>query len=190
MKAHSGDVFWVEEGDRSSFERLVRGTEPDVRRFCAWQMGRGHQYLDDLVQETFLRAFRGLATFRGEAPVVSWLFTIARRVCLDHAERERREERRQSELQRLALSSSATPIVGPATEIEIVVDQLPKIFREAFVLVRIFGMSYDEAGMILGCPRGTIQSRVARARAMLAAAMLAEPLSTPGSTAASVCLSA
>lgn len=191
MERPVGDVVWVHEGDRKGFERLVRATEADVRRFCAWQMGRGNQFLDDLVQETFLRAYRGLATFRGEAPVLSWLLSIARRVCLDHFARERRDESRLRELQHLAAVPVSSADASSATEIEHLVDQLPEVFREAFILVKIFGMTYDEAGTILGCPRGTIQSRVARARAMLAEFLsadtkLADPMSASTGGAASV----
>ena len=53
----------------------------------------------------------------------------------------------------------------------LLLEELPEPFREAFILVRIFGFGYDEVAEILACPRGTVQSRVARARVMLATAV-------------------
>lgn len=58
--------------------------------------------------------------------------------------------------------------------LEQIIFSLPEVFREAFVLVRLMGFSYDEAAAIIGCPRGTVQSRVARARETLMLSALDE----------------
>lgn len=167
------DVFLAQDGDDSAFARFVATTEVDVRRFCSWFTRPGHD-IDDLVQETFLRAFRGLHSFSGRSSATAWLLTIARRVCLDLAERRRRDESIMTELSTpLAGVSRFGSDVDLGTDIvgALLLEELPEQFREAFVLVRILGFSYDEVAEISGCPRGTVQSRVARARVMLASAM-------------------
>lgn len=126
--------------------------------------------VDDVVQETFLRAFRGLVSFRGDSTARSWLLSIARRVYLDFSHQRAKDMKVISHL--MTSSLTASNIVS-ADEAELfglhdLVSRLPNEFREAFVLVRIFGFKYDEVASILGCPRGTVQSRVARARRFLA----------------------
>lgn len=164
------DMLLAQDGDDAAFARLVATTEPDVRRFCTWFTRPGHD-IDDLVQETFLRAFRGLNSFSGRSTATAWLLTIARRVCLDLAERRRRDESITIELSSLTGISSSVGYVGDlGADVvgALLLEELPEPFREAFVLVRILGFGYDEVAEILACPRGTVQSRVARARVMLA----------------------
>lgn len=167
MDEATRDLIRAADGDPSAFDRFVRTTEPDVRRFLSW-WGRPGAELDDLVQETFLRAFRGLATYRGESPGRSWLISIARRASYDHAVQGARYERS------VAAAAHRPGVVEPADRMSGVADVIRSLAtdqREAFVLVRVLGYSYDEAAAMIGCPRGTVQSRVARARMRLAEAL-------------------
>ncbi len=165
------DLFLAQDGDDAAFARVVVSTQPDVRRFCSWFTRPGHD-IDDLVQETYLRAFRGLNSFAGRSTATAWLLTIARRACLDMAAHSKRREETRAELASShaafedAFRDLGSDIVGA-----FLLDELPEAFREAFVLVRILGFGYDEAAEILDCPRGTVQSRVARARVVLATAI-------------------
>lgn len=158
------DLLLAQDGDHQAFSRFVSATADDVRRFCVW-FSRPGDDLDDLAQETYFRAYRGMRGFRGDSSARSWLLTIARRVCLDHAERGEREKRRLGALEPFVRVSVD---VESTSELEFLVARLSNHHREAFVLVRLFGYSYDEAARVLGCPRGTVQSRVARARLQLA----------------------
>ena len=164
------DLVLAADGDPSAFDRVVRATERDVRRFLSW-WGQPGDDLDDLVQETYLRAFRGLSTFRGDAPARSWLVSIARRATADHVARGAR-------IKRSAAAVADCPVVVSssigAAELVDVIRSLPQDQLEAFVLVRVMGYSYDEAACIIGCPRGTVQSRVARARLRLVEALREE----------------
>jgi RNA polymerase sigma-70 factor (ECF subfamily) len=153
----------AQDGDREAFEAFVRETQDDVRRFCSWLCRPGAD-VDDLVQETFLRALRGLHTFRSIASARSWLMSIARHVCADHVARLVRDRR----------NLAVTPVRSEHVEsfvgyVELMTDLLrvAPVYREAFVLVAMMGFTYEEAGRILDCPRGTVQSRVARARSHL-----------------------
>ncbi len=158
------DLLLAQDGDDQAFSRVIRACEEDVRRFCRW-FGQCNDDVDDITQETFLRAYRGLQSFRGYATAKSWLMSIARRVCLDHAEKRSKE---QSVVNGLVRKQEISVETGYSIEIRELINALPSQFREAFVLVRILGFGYDEVAAILQCPRGTVQSRVARARILLA----------------------
>ncbi|MDO9175811.1 MAG: sigma-70 family RNA polymerase sigma factor, partial [Actinomycetota bacterium] len=79
------------EGDDRAVRELVTRTQPVVWRVCSVLGSAGEE--EDLVQETYLRALRSAAGYRGEAPVQAWLLAIARNVCADHVRRRARQRR-------------------------------------------------------------------------------------------------
>ncbi len=99
-----------------------------------------------------------------DAPVTPWLLSIARRVCADRVRRAQRDRRLLVRLGRLRAEPSE-PLAEPIDDL---LARLDPDRRDAFVLTRVVGLSYEEAAQTLGCPIGTIRSRVARARADLA----------------------
>jgi RNA polymerase sigma-70 factor (ECF subfamily) len=153
-------------GDRAAMTELVRTTQPMVWRLCR-NLGSAGE-VEDLVQETYLRAFRSAAGFRGDALVTSWLLTIARNVCADHVRRRTRQARVLHRVRREA-TATATAMAGPDRDpmVDDLVGGLAPERREAFVLTQLVGLPYAEAAEILDCPVGTIRSRVARARSDL-----------------------
>jgi len=154
-------VLAAREGDGVAIGELVRLTQPAVWSVCQALGSRGE--VEDLVQDTYLRALAGLDRYRGDAPVRVWLLSIARRVCADHV---RSRQRRRRLADRLARHAPTGTVPGP----EVVDDLLALIDadrREAFVLTQMVGLSYEDAAAVVGCPIGTIRSRVARARADL-----------------------
>ena len=154
-------------GDQPAFEALVRRNTPAV-----WRMARS-MLTDDMaaeeaVQDTFLKAYRNLHTFRGEAKVSTWLLTICHRACIDRLRLKRadvvsldavRRERGREDRPELRLALEAA-LAG-----------LPHEEREAFVLVAVTGHSREEAAEIVGVPASTMRSRVSRARQRLAEAL-------------------
>ncbi|MEZ5321330.1 MAG: sigma-70 family RNA polymerase sigma factor [Microthrixaceae bacterium] len=153
------------EGDDVAMASLVRATQADLWRLCTFSARPGEE--EDLVQEVYLRAMRSAAGFRGESTVRTWLTSIARHVCADHVRRQARERRLLGR-------------VRPASEVHVqwadlgtrgLLAGLDPDRREAFVLTQMAGLSYAEAAEELGCPIGTIRSRVARARADLVESM-------------------
>lgn len=153
----------AQDGDHRAFEAFVRETHDDVQRFCSWLCHPGAD-LDDLVQETFLRAFKGLHTYGNVASARSWLMTIARRVCADHVARLIRDRRN---LAVTPVSLEHVDSIAGYVELTANFRDVTPTYREAFLLVAVMGFTYEEAGCILDCPRGTVQSRVARARVQL-----------------------
>jgi RNA polymerase sigma-70 factor (ECF subfamily) len=148
------------EGDDRAVAELVRRTQPAVWRLCLALGSDGE--VEDLVQETYLQALRGAGRYRGDAPVQAWLLGIARHVCADHVRRRQRHRRLVDRVGRTASVEArrVEPVGGTAD----LVERLHPDRRDAFVLTQMVGLSYEEAAAVLGCPIGTIRSRVARAR--------------------------
>lgn len=155
------------EGDDRAVRELVARTQPIVWRVCSVLGSPGDE--EDLVQETYLRALRSASTYRGEAPVQSWLLSIARHVCADHVRRRARQRRL---VDRISRNTFADEAPQPESVAHLLAVLLPEQ-REAFELTQIVGLSYEEAAAVIGCPIGTVRSRVARARAALLQAVRA-----------------
>jgi RNA polymerase sigma-70 factor, ECF subfamily len=161
-------------GDPLAAAALVRATQSDVWRLCAALGDRATA--DDLTQETYLRAFGSLHRFENRSSVRTWLLAIARRVCADAVRSRRRRRltlvRDDADLETL-MQRDRTPADGVA-EGAAVADLLARLDqdrREAFVLTQLLGLPYADAAEVVGCPVGTIRSRVARARADLVASL-------------------
>ena len=158
-------------GDRVALTAFVRATQPEVWRLARHSVGSDDA--DEVTQDTYVRAWKALPSFRAEASARTWLLAIARRACADavrgHTRRRRLRTRAASEPASLAVED-ITAAGGDLLEL---VDGLPAERREAFVLTQVLGCSYDEAARIAGVPVGTIRSRVARARETLIEAVRA-----------------
>lgn len=135
----------------------------------------------DLVQETFLRAYRTFDNFRPGTNARAWLFRILYSIHVNQARsRQRRpttlsmEGAGEDEPMEIADWSGVTEILtNPAidwegSEVERELSALPGVFRQAVVLVDLGELTYEEAAEVAGCPVGTIRSRLARARRQLA----------------------
>jgi RNA polymerase sigma-70 factor (ECF subfamily) len=158
------------DGDRVALERFVAETQADVWRLCRY-LG-DERAADDLAQETYERAIGSLHRYRADGPARGWLLTIARRVCADHARRAVRRRRIDQQVLRSATAGSlAGTVVSPDGSGQVDLDDLLGALdddrRAAFVLTQVLGLHYDEAAEVLGCPIGTVRSRVSRARADL-----------------------
>ncbi|MGW8573287.1 sigma-70 family RNA polymerase sigma factor [Streptomyces niveus] len=159
-------------GDRRAAELFVRATYDDVRRFVA-HLSADVRGADDLTQETYLRALASLARFAGRSCARVWLLAIARRVVVDRYRRAAVRPRIADTADWVTAADRAQPRHLPGFEESVALaDALAAMDpgrRQAFVLTRLLGLSYAEAADALGCPVGTIRSRVARARRDLAA---------------------
>jgi RNA polymerase sigma-70 factor (ECF subfamily) len=130
----------------------------------------------DIVQETFLRAFRTFHNFRAGTNPKAWLFTILRSVT---ANRHRDDQRRPRlvplddlDERFAAQAASGSPMLElDMGEVEGALATLPEEFRLAVLLVDVEELTYEEAADVLGCPVGTVRSRLARARRGLAVAL-------------------
>jgi RNA polymerase sigma-70 factor (ECF subfamily) len=144
-------------GDTAAAAAFVRGTQADVWRLCA-HLG-SFADAEDLTQETFARAFGSLHRFAGRSSARTWLLSIARRACAD-AIRARKPVNLVADPEPTGRSSDPAETVS----LQLLLASVAESFREAFVLTQVIGLSYPEAADVIGCPVGTVRSRVARAR--------------------------
>ena len=159
------------DGDRDALAGFVAGTQADVWRFCASMVGA--DTADDAVQETFVRAWRSVRTFRGDASAKTWLLAIAKRVSfgmLKHRDRDTAVSGVHAGRSGQAGDTERVADAGELVALTDLVARLEPDRRSAFVLTQLLGLGYLEAADVCGCPVGTIRSRVARARADLFAA--------------------
>jgi RNA polymerase sigma-70 factor, ECF subfamily len=156
-------------GDRLAFEELVRTQQHRVYGLALRMLGNAAE-AQDVAQEAFLRAHRGLAEFRGDARLSTWLYAIVSRLCLNRlAGGERRLTRDGEE----ALSRIADARPGPdqtleqgelAEALSRAIGELPEERRIVVVLRDVEGLAYEEIAEVLELPVGTVRSRLHRAR--------------------------
>lgn len=155
---------------------------PAVTRY-ALSLTRNEPDADDLVQETYLRAYRFWDRYTVGTECRAWLFTICRNAFLRDRERARRKEALEPELEALAAAAvHASAVQGGLGELFTSVDlaedvqhalgELPDVFRHAVILVDLQDQSYDTASKVLGVPVGTVRSRLFRGRRLLQESLL------------------
>ncbi len=165
-------AYAAARGDRDALTSLIRATQRDLMRFLAPLSSGGD--VEDLAQETYLRAVQALPDFAGRSSVRTWLFAIGRRVAADAVRRATRRPRTAAlpdwQPTAGAVSSGHARFEEQHALHDLLAGLTPER-REAFVVTQLTGLSYAEAAEVCGCPVGTIRSRVARAREDLVAAL-------------------
>ncbi len=158
----------------TAFERFVV-PEIEILLRVAHSVTRNHAEAEDLVQDTLLRAYRGIATFDGQHPR-AWLLTILRNTEINRHRRQRPELMRDPDATMARQASTASTdrdpedlVIGETFDavVEEAFTALPEKFREVIELVDIDGLSYREAAEVLGIPEGTVMSRLHRARSRI-----------------------
>lgn len=187
--AADSDLRLVERtvaGDQRAYELLVIKYQRRIERLVG-RMVRDTDLVADITQETFLRAYRALHQFRGEAQFYTWLYRIAvntakkalvdikrNPVVTESALRSSGDsEDETSFLDRELISDETPETVLAAQEIAAAVnaamEALPDDLRQAVTLREIEGLSYEEIAMAMECPIGTVRSRIFRAREAISA---------------------
>jgi RNA polymerase sigma-70 factor (ECF subfamily) len=180
--ANDSDTILVERtvaGDQKAFELLVIKYQRRIQRLIG-RMVRDVDLVEDIAQETFIRAYRALAQFRGEAQFYTWLYRIAvntakkalmelkRNPTVSENTFKSDEDDETSPLEN-ELTSSETPeaiLAGKeiAQMVNAAMEALPEELRQAITLREIEGLSYEEIAEAMNCPIGTVRSRIFRAR--------------------------
>ncbi|ARQ72256.1 RNA polymerase subunit sigma [Streptomyces marincola] len=172
----------ADEGTRIALRAARSNAPEDVARFIAAFQRDVRAYIgllapdtdgvDDLTQETLLRAIVSLRRFEGRSSARTWLLSIARRTVVDSVRRASVRPRisHADDWQLVAERRQPRDLPGfdEGVALRELLGLLPVERREAFVLTQLLGLSYERAAALCRCPVGTVRSRVSRARAELA----------------------
>ena len=173
-------------GDDDAFHTLIDRHAPMLFR-VAQSLTRNRQDAEDLMQETFVGAYRGLKNFAGRSSVKTWLVQILTRQAAKAWHRSRHHRSARSidagtsdydrngrngaasfsgpEIDRAMSSPSQTAQIDRRLDVMATLKTLSEPHREVLVLREIRGLSYEEIAQVLAVPRGTVESRLSRARA-------------------------
>ena len=166
----------AQAGDTRAFELLVLKYQRRVERLVA-RMIRDPALVEEVTQEAFIRAWRALRQFRGDAQFYTWIYKIAINTAKNHlVSQGRRPPTEDIAVEDAVQFDGATRLHESATperelmrqEIEqtvfATVEALPEDLRTAITLREVEGMSYEEIAAAMNCPIGTVRSRIFRAR--------------------------
>lgn len=157
-------------GDTDSFNELILRWERPIFALAYRTIGR-EEDARDVCQETFLRAFRALPGFRGQAKFSSWLYRIAINLCRDWMRKERRTPVVQApegvDLLDLAVAAEPSESIEDlvarkalSRQVELAMAKLPEEQRTAIILKEYHGMTFQEIADLAGCPLSTVKTRL------------------------------
>ena len=170
-------------GDSDAFEQLVLSYEKPIYNLCLRMCGNADDAMD-LTQETFLKAWRSLGSFRADAAFSTWLYRLCSNLCIDHLRRE--QKRKVLPLQVEDSDGDERPLdvpdpaAGPEERLSAQEDRqqvaaalqsLEPEYREALTLRVLHDLSYADIAAVLQVREGTVKSRIARAREKMREAM-------------------
>ena len=167
-------------GDREAFGYLIEKYR-DIVYAVAYRFARDQDLAMDLAQDTFIRAYKGIRSFKGRSSFSTWLYRIAMNTCIDYTRKHSRSVASQAVPEEVAEYADSEPVTrkpgrGPAKQvltselgeqIQRAIDTLPDYHKSVFVLYEIEGMSYKEIAALMNIPIGTVMSRLHYARKKL-----------------------
>ena len=173
IPADAGLLARARRGDADAFMALVQPFDGSFRRL-AFRLLRNRDRMDDALQDAYVRAFRGLASFGGRAALSTWLYRIVYNACLD-------ELRRTPGSRDVPLGQADSPTDDPADaagrrlDLAAALAALPAELRAVVLLIDVEGLEYEEVAAVLAVPPGTVASRLSRARSALRTALADSP---------------
>lgn len=166
-------------GDQKAFELLVLKYQRRIQRLIG-RMVRDVDLVEDIAQETFIRAYRALGQFRGEAQFYTWLYRIAVNTARKNLLQLKRDptvsensfkvgDDEETSVPAHELNTMETPEAVLASKevaamVNAAMEALPEELRQAITLREIEGLSYEDIAEMMNCPIGTVRSRIFRAR--------------------------
>lgn len=172
-------------GDHKAFELLVIKYQRRIERLIG-RMVRDTDLVQDIAQETFIRAYKALSQFRGEAQFYTWLYRIAvnsakkalvdlkRDPVMSEGSFRQGDDEDETSFGGNELTSGETPETELAAKeiaaaVNAAMEALPEELRQAVTLREIEGLSYEDISEVMNCPIGTVRSRIFRAREAISA---------------------
>lgn len=163
----------AQAGDTRAFESLYREHSPRVFALCLRLSGGTRDEASELMQDVFIRAWRGLGNFRGESAFSSWLHRLAVNAMLESVRSEKRRVARVLPMEDPGTLNAAAVSASPDLNIDLerAIAGLPEGARMAFVLHEIEGYRHEEIAGQLGIASGTVKAQLHRARKLLIQAL-------------------
>ncbi len=167
-------VARARRGDPDAFAQIVDRYDRDLRALAFRLLGDRH-LMDDVLQESYVKAYRALPGFRGGSRLGTWLYRIVYNACMDELRRAQKVAslHPDDELAQEAPNADPHEAIGERSALGAALASLPPQERAAVLLVDAQGFDYAEAARILDVPPGTVASRLNRARATLRATLAA-----------------
>ena len=170
----------VLSGNKNAFDMLVLRHQHKVYSLVSRFVSDSGE-AEDICQEAFIKAYRALSSFRGDSAFYTWLYRIAINTAKNHVLSRKRRPLAASDVQledaeisegNNTLKDIANPESNLVTQklkkaIFDAIDELPDDLRTAFTLREFSGLSYEDITEVMGCPVGTVRSRIFRAREMI-----------------------
>ena len=170
----------AQAGDREAFGYLVE-RHKDIVYAVAYRFARDPDLAMDLSQNVFIRAYRGIKSFKGKSSFSTWLYRIAMNTCIDWTRKKSRSVDSLAVPEEVAEYAGSEPIVASlprepganalsselGEQIQKAIDLLPEYHKSVFVLYEVEGLSYKEIADVVGCSIGTVMSRLHYARKKL-----------------------
>jgi RNA polymerase sigma-70 factor, ECF subfamily len=172
----------VQQGDKHAFDLLVIKYQRRLARLLS-QFVRDSAEVEDIAQETFIKAYRALPSFRGDSAFYTWLYRIGINTAKNFLVSQGRKapatisgfdnedaENFEGADQLREMNTPESELMGKqvAQTVNQSLDSLPEELRTAIILREIEGLSYEEIAGIMDCPIGTVRSRIFRAREAVA----------------------
>ena len=148
---------------QEKFEILIQGLSADLYRYAYW-MCRNRVQAEELVQETYLRAWKGIDSLRDANSAKSWLFTIFRREYARQFERKKLDMQELDDLGELPEARASLDTTTEAFVLRRALAELPQDYREPLVLQVLGGFSCDEIAATMGVSANAVMTRLFRAR--------------------------
>lgn len=167
----------AQAGEKRAFELLVNKYQRRILRLLG-RILHNQSDVEDIAQETFLKAYRALPKFRNESAFYTWLYRIAVNTARNHISSKHNQvfvsdQMESQDGETFSLLDNLTDGETPETHLhnreiiealQIALEELPEQLRQAIVLRELEGLSYEEISTAMDCPVGTVRSRIFRAR--------------------------
>ncbi|RPI02719.1 MAG: sigma-70 family RNA polymerase sigma factor [Calditrichaeota bacterium] len=166
-------------GDQKSYAEIVSRYREQIYHFIL-RMVKDRSQAEDLMQETFIKAFRALSSFNSDYAFSTWLYKIAANNCIDYFRKKKLPtlsldtpmQSKDGELYREFADREQSPefeLINRerTSQIHLAIEDLPEKYKEAILLRHSMDKSYEEIAEELGIPLGTVKVRIFRAREML-----------------------
>lgn len=182
LESDAGLVEECRRGDPRAFDTLVNRYKDRIYN-AAYRFLGNHEESADVCQEVFVRAYRAIATFEGKAKISTWLYSITLNLCRNRVRDSKRKGRDKGVSLELlqerapgradaAVHSGTTPSdsavrVELEAAVQACLEALPEHYRMTFILRIYEDLAYEEIAQSMGCPAGTVKSRLNQARSLL-----------------------